>query len=202
MYSYIFAKAIAYKNTKQFVLHYGKFSRLDDGGRLSVPLDNESQTLYVEIVEMILALPSNPKRVLFTGESNSNKEKIREYFPSQLNNAELVTAGLDGDVDFNWDFEKEPPKIGAFSLIISQAMIEHLINPYKHLKDLSEYLEKDGRLIIHTEMPGFQYHRHPIDALRFYPDWFEEIAKPNRLNLQIEKKYIRDFHIFYMYKKN
>ena len=50
--------------------------------------------------------------------------------------------------------------------------------------------------------PGGPYHRHPIDACRFYPDWFEEIAK--RLNLNIIKKRINDNklnNIFYMFQK-
>lgn len=80
-------------------------------------------------------------------------------------------------------------------------MMEHLVDPYKHMKDLSSLLEEEGYLIVHTVMPGFMYHRHPVDTIRFFPDWFEEVASKKRLNLKIVSKYVRDFHIFYMYKK-
>jgi len=50
-------------------------------------------------------------------------------------------------------------------------------------------------------MPGFFYHRHPVDTLRFYPDWFEEIASKERCNLKVIKKIYRDLHLFYLYKK-
>ena len=80
--------------------------------------------------------------------------------------------------------------MGQFDLIISQAILEHLLNPYKHMYDLASLLAPKGFLIIHTVCPGHPYHRHPIDACRFYPDWFEEIAK--RLNLNIIKKRIKD----------
>jgi len=102
-------------------------------------------------------------------------------------------------VDYYWNFENDCPIHEKYSLIISQAMLEHLINPYKHISDLANLLENGGHLIVHSVLPLYQYHRYPIDCLRFFPDWFEEVAK--RLELEIVDKYIRLSHITYKYKK-
>ena len=48
-------------------------------------------------------------------------------------------------------------------------------------------------------MSGFNYHRYPVDCVRFYPDWFEEVAK--RVGLQVQDKHIRNSGITYKYKK-
>jgi len=48
-------------------------------------------------------------------------------------------------------------------------------------------------------MPGYNYHRYPVDTLRFFPDWFEEVSK--RLNLRIVKKFRRDFNVVYCFQK-
>ncbi|UCH45087.1 MAG: hypothetical protein JSV11_12470, partial [Nitrospiraceae bacterium] len=112
---------------------------------------------------------------------------------------EVLTAGLS-DADYIWNFEEDIPVIkNTVDLVISQAIFEHLLNPYKHLHDLSNLIQSTGYIIIHTVIPGFPYHRHPIDSLRFFPDWFEEAAQ--RFHLKIIKKRIKDTHIFYMYQK-
>ena len=59
----------------------------------------------------------------------------------------------------------------------SGAIIEHLVDPVKHLKDCYGLLKPGGHMVFSTVIPGFQYHRYPIDCLRFFPDWFEEIAR-------------------------
>lgn len=73
-----------------------------------------------------------------------------------VDQSQITTAGLAEDVDVVWNFENDPPDgLGPFSLIVSQAMIEHLIDPYKHVRDLYSLLAVDGNLIIHTVVPGF-----------------------------------------------
>ena len=89
--------------------------------------------------------------------------------------------------------------MGKFDLILSQAMLEHLLNPYKHVFDLSQMLNPGGKLVLHTHIPGFNYHRFPIDCVRFYPDWFEAIAE--RLNLSVYDRYIGDMRICYTLEK-
>lgn len=90
----------------------------------------------------------------------------------------ILTAGWHDDMDYQWNFEASPPKeIPTVDLIASQAIIEHLVDPVKHLKDCYGVLKPGGHMIFSTVIPGFQYHRYPIDCLRFFPDWFEEVAR-------------------------
>jgi hypothetical protein len=157
-------------------------------------LANESGYYHGELIKWSADLA--PKCTLFVGEDT----KTAFYLNEKINAKEVITAGLS-EVDYVWNFEQEPPDIDKkIDLIISRAIFEHLLNPYKHLHDLTRLVQSQGNIIIHTVMPGFRYHRYPIDTIRFYPDWFEEMA--DRLNLTIVNKRISENHIFYMYQKN
>lgn len=197
---------LLFRNTTfpKFENAYGKFKLLKNPDKYSFTLSNESQHFYWEIAKMILDITDNTfAKVLLPGENDISKKEIQAGLAHKLWKSEIHSIWLSKWVDFRWDFEDQiPENVWKYSLIISQAMIEHLVDPYKHMKDLSSMLEQWGYLIVHTVLPGFMYHRYPIDTMRFYPDWFEEIATEKRCNLQIVQKYIREFHIFYMYKKN
>jgi len=173
---------------------YGKFDGNSYDNFSVKNLANESGYYHGELIKWSADLA--PKCTLFVGEDT----KTALYLKEKINAQEVITAGLS-EVDYVWNFEQEPPAIDKkIDLIVSRAIFEHLLNPYKHLRDLTRLVKKQGKIIIHTVMPGFRYHRYPIDALRFYPDWFEEMA--DRLNLTIVNKRINENHIFYMYQKN
>jgi 2-polyprenyl-3-methyl-5-hydroxy-6-metoxy-1,4-benzoquinol methylase len=136
-------------------------------------------------------------RVLLPGENNAVKHAYVDLF--KIPESHIVTAGLADDVDYRWNFENAPPAFGKFDCIISQAMLEHLVKPYEHVRDLIDSLDVGGYLVLHTVMPGFPYHRYPVDCSRFFPDWFEKISK--RFHLQVCDKYIGDLRIMYKFKK-
>jgi hypothetical protein len=150
---------------------------------------------------MIKNINNSIKNVILDGDSKKVISIIKNNIEN-LKKSNFITVGLgDKDqFDFIWDFEKSlPDGLPKADLILSQAMLEHLLMPFEHLKDLNNLLEKDGHLILHTQLPGYSYHRYPIDSLRFYPDFFEEAAK--RLNLKVVEKYQDNFHIFYHFQK-
>ena len=156
-------------------------------------LSNESGFYHGELIKWSADL--YPNCVLFAGENT----KTATYLKEKINAKKVITAGLS-EVDYRWNFEHNAPEIPEkLDLIISHAIFEHLLNPYQHLSELARLVETQGVLIIHTVMPGFRYHRYPVDTLRFYPDWFEEMA--DRLRLKIVNKRIKEDHIFYMYQK-
>ena len=172
---------------------YGQFDRTDYEKFFVSGLPSESGVYHGEIIKW--AMDIHPQRVLFAGENKETAEQLKQIIKADF----VFTTGLGG-TDFEWDFEKEPPAIEEnFDLVVSRAILEHLLNPFKHVLDLSSLLQESGYLILHTVMPGFPYHRHPIDSVRFFPDWFEEVAQ--RMKLEIVKKKISDTHIFYMYQK-
>ena len=185
------------KEVDEWEKTYGEFDKTDYKKFTLKGLSNEATFYFGEIIKWTQDITPRPKRTLLAGEDN----KVVKYLQPKLKVNNITTTGLL-DVDYKWNFEENHPLMGQFDLIISQAILEHLLNPYKHMCDLASLLAPGGFLIIHTVCPGHPYHRHPIDACRFYPDWFEEIAK--RLNLNIIKKRINDNklnNIFYMFQK-
>lgn len=184
---------------------YGNFEKLSRADQKKYTLlyanerKNVSGVLVGEIVKMILDLDLNPEKILLDGDDKSVVDQFRKKFG--FDKADIVTAGKQGNFDFDWDFEEDYPENMPknFDLTVSQAMFEHLIDPYKHFKDLANLLKQGGRLVIHTHIPGYTYHRFPVDTIRFFPDWFELSAKKN--GLAVKRKFLRNFHIIYLFEK-
>jgi len=181
----------------QFESLYGDFHVGRDYEELAIRgLDKPSGCIRGSIVHFCRELPQ-PGRVLLPGEPSS----LRDVYATMLGvePAAVVTAGLMDDADFTWDFEQDPPDMGRFGLALSQAMLEHLIDPYKHMRDLAALLEPGGHIVVLTVLPGFNYHRYPVDCFRFFPDWFEEVAK--RLSLEVVERFIWELRIVYVLRK-
>lgn len=177
---------------------YGNFNYEKDYSKQTIHnLQKESGWIRGEIVKSVKEIAEPITSVLLPGEYNRNKNIYSDLL--NIDSTDVITAGLDKDVDFIWNFENDPPDFGRFDLIISQAMLEHLIDPYKHVRDLYNSLNKNGHMILHTVIPGFPYHRYPIDCMRFFPDWFEEVAK--RLKLEVKDRYIGELRILYRFKR-
>ena len=179
---------------KQWQKIYGDFDETNYERFTEYGLPNETSYYHGEIIKWATDITPLPKRTLLAGDNRNTAKRLQQIIQVELIN----TTGLS-DVDYPWDFEESPPQMGKYDLLISQAILEHLLSPYKHISDLASLLAPGGFLIVHTQCPGFPYHRYPIDTCRFYPDWFEEAA--DRLGLDIVKRRIKGTHIFYMYKK-
>lgn len=160
-------------------------------------LPNESGQVRGEIVYLLKEIHGSVKNLLLPGEKNVVKPIFSDILaiPTEA----ISTAGLAEDMDWPWNFEESPPEFGQFDCIVSQAMLEHLIDPCMHMRDMEKHLAPGGFLIVHSVTPGFDYHRYPVDCVRFFPDWFEEVGK--RLGLKVEQKFIDRGHITYMYRK-
>lgn len=181
------------KYVKEYEKLYGDFDKNNYDVFSIQNLPSESGFYWGELIKW--SADVKPKCVLFVGENKNTAKILKE----KINAGEVLTAGLS-NVDYKWNFEDSFPKIDKkVDLIVSQAIFEHLLNPYKHLQDMSNLVTSKGHIIIHTVMPGFPYHRYPIDSMRFFPDWFEEAAQ--RFKLRIVNKRMLDTHIFYMYQK-
>jgi hypothetical protein len=176
---------LVYERAK-FAQTYGKFTKVTEN---HVFLDNESGRIDAHVIQAIKtlrstkALPDNA-RILLDCETESAKQVIS----SLAGKAKVFSCGLSTTFDFNWDFNDAPPReIGLYDMIISQAVFEHLLNPYQHFADLRSLLYPGGILVVAVPIPGYYYHRYPIDSFRFYPDWFEEMS--TRFQMKILDKY-------------
>lgn len=160
-------------------------------------LGNESKQVFGMVVRTIRAIDEPVESMLLAGEAASAKPVYASI--AGITAEKITTAGLHGDADHQWNFEEAPPEIGRFQCVVSHAILEHLIDPYGHIRDLGNLVEPGGHLIIFTVSPGFPYHRHPIDCMRFFPDWFETIAE--RLSLEIVDRYYGSERIMYRFRK-
>jgi SAM-dependent methyltransferase len=173
---------------------YGPFDH-DDYGQYTVhDLPSESGFYHGEIIRWVQQLSPVPERPLLAGEARPAAAELARV----MKLGRVTTAGVL-DVDISWEFEEEPPAMGPFDLVISQAILEHLLDPYLHIRALGKVLAPGGFLLVHTVTPGFVYHRYPIDCCRFFPDFFETFALKS--GLIVQRKRVHENHIFYLFKR-
>jgi SAM-dependent methyltransferase len=179
---------------------YGTFTRPEEVVAQPITgLDKESGWIHRFIVEFVDRLRSEfpIAPILLAGEPARVVSHYQAWL--DLSRDDITTSGL-GEVDVVWNFEEEPPaELGGFRLVLSQAMFEHLIDPFRHVRDLYNTLAPGGSLIVMTHLPGFEYHRYPIDALRFFPDWFEAVA--SRLDAVVTGRLVGEERILYQLTK-
>ncbi|HLP49076.1 MAG TPA: methyltransferase domain-containing protein [Candidatus Kapabacteria bacterium] len=205
IYIPIFFFIVYFRDLKKIKKIFGEFESLSKKEQKSYTLVFENQAsnicgiLVPEIVKMVSDLKIDPNKVLLDGDDKSVVDQVKNRF--DFKQTEVITAGIGNNFNYFWNFEDDFPENmpSDFDLIISQAMFEHLINPYKHFEDLSKLLRKGGYLAIHSHLPGYTYHRYPIDSVRFFPDWFEFSAK--KTGLSVERKFLRNFHLIYLFQK-
>jgi hypothetical protein len=141
------------------------------------------------------------------------------YFNSEKINVLLVSENINvkkqlEDLYPNWDIDiidlypelqsddgniiigdicllNNPIPENKYNLIISQAILEHVYNPFQAMVNFSKGLKQNGLLVIHTHPPGFGYHRYPSDYIRFMKDWWYDI-----------EKYIDELELLELYQKN
>ena len=190
---------LALKTEWRFAEVYGDFRFGQSLNRYAIKgLAQESGKIHGTIVKFLLDIPEPVPALLLPGENNAVKQVYAGLLKVAPEN--ILTAGILSDMDVQWNFEQEAPAVGPFDCIVSQSMLEHLIDPYKHVRYCVSLLRPGGYLIVHTMMPGFNYHRYPVDCFRFYPDWFEEVAR--RTGLCVEDRHIRNSRITYKFKKS
>jgi hypothetical protein len=143
---------------------------------------SESNMISGIVAHAVRSVARSSDLFFLPGERRSAREAYSQISGVPID--QILTAGWHEDMDFRWNFENCPPtEIPKVDLVASQAIIEHLIDPYKHLTDCFSLLKPGGHMVFSTVIPGFQYHRYPVDCLRFFPDWFEEVAL--RLDAQV-----------------
>lgn len=189
---------LALKTEWKFAELYGDFHFGKSFNNYAIKgLAQESGKIYGAVVKFLKDIPEPITSILLPGENNAVKPVYADLL--KVTPDKIITVGILDDMDVEWNFEQDPPAIGPFQCIVSQSMIEHLLDPYKHMRDCAALLAQGGYLVVHTVMPGFNYHRYPIDCLRFYPDWFEEVAK--RIGFSVQDRYIHNSRITYKFYK-
>lgn len=115
-------------------------------------------------------------RVLLVSEGNDVKKSFEEVYPKWSFRTTDKYYDLQSEPDIIadiCDYNSLPEN--EFDLVICQATLEHLYNPWSAIKNFERTLNSNGVLVIQTHPPGFQYHSFPRDYIRFMKDWWYDI---------------------------
>lgn len=165
---------------------------------------NTSQGFHDEMKEAWDRLCPEPKHVLLVGEGKACADHFSEAYPSWI----VTSANSDSDLEPHictdlckpgW-IEKE-----LYDLIINQANLEHMYDPFGCVQETMKGLRVGGINIMHTVCPIAGYHAYPRDYFRFFGDWFADI--PGLLDTQVEMVWLltkpseNPEHIFAAYRR-
>jgi len=140
--------------------------------------------------------------VLLVSEGNN----IKSQFETQYPNWSFKTT------DMFYDLQSKPDIVAdicddnclpenEFDIIICQATLEHVYNPFNAINNFQKSLKPTGILLIHTHPPGFDYHSYPRDYFRFMKDFWYDIPKWNP-NLELLEFYmLKNEQVFTTYIK-
>lgn len=142
--------------------------------------------------------------VLLISENNKVKNEFKERYPSW----NIVTIdhypeiSTVNNVDIKGDIcDFDNPIVSKFDLIINQATIEHVYNPFQAMSNLASSLKEGGYLLTHTHPPSQEYHQYPRDYFRFMIDWWIDLPKYIK-NIELMEVYMHNnAHVFSCYKK-
>lgn len=118
---------------------------------------------------------------------NSNIDNIVDYQDKK--------TGIDFDIDLNikQNFSAK------YDIVLTQALLEHIVNPFMAIENFSDLLIDNGLLVLHTHNIKMQYHPYPIDCIRFYKDFFENITQ--YIDLELLEYLEASCHIFCVYRR-
>ncbi len=186
-----------YKQSQEW--NYGLSDIYWVGGKFSV---SNFSNGYHGILQQWWEFYNKGQFCLLISENNKVKGEFKQHYP----NWEFST------LDF-YDNKGEPIDIVAdlcneihthvkskFDLIVCQATLEHLYNPFKAMENMISLLNKGGVVVVHTHLPTYYYHPFPRDYIRFHPDWFEDIPLFIK-NCEMVELYTINGHVFSAYRK-
>jgi SAM-dependent methyltransferase len=142
--------------------------------------------------------------VLLISENNKVKKEFNITYPNwNIKTLDLYYNLTDSVPDIIGDVcsNVNPIVDTKFDLILNQATLEHLYNPFKCMENLISSLKKDGVLVSHTHPPAFPYHSFPRDYFRFMIDWWLDLPKYIADIQLMELCMYSNSHVFSVYKK-
>jgi SAM-dependent methyltransferase len=144
------------------------------------------------------------KNVLLVSEGNGVKKYFEDLYPKwsfKTTGKYYDIQGSEPDIIADICENDSLPK-NEFDLVICQATLEHVYNPWGVIKNFEKTLKSNGILLMHTHPPGFRYHSFPRDYFRFMKDWWYDIPvylnSLNLLELYMDKNEV----VFTTYIKN
>ncbi len=138
-------------------------------------------------------------KVLLISESEKVKQEFKSFYPHwDIKTTDFYDKSTDILVDV---CAKTNPFKEKFDLIINQATLEHLYNPFQAMENLTGALNVNGIIVTHTHPPRMAYHQYPRDYFRFMKDWWYDLPKYIS-GIELEEFYMyENYDVFSMYRK-
>ena len=176
------------------------------GGLLNV--NNSSGGFLERLVELALLADSKGPWLLVS-EPKSAPEEIRTAWltkygvelPEIIPIEELLHSNWNAQ-EFQYDLCKDldlKETDAKFAVVLHQSLLEHVVDPITLIKNLNGYLIPGGVQVIQTVNIYASEHRFPIDTLRFFPDFFNNLFK--YLSLQCTNCFVENQSIYAVLKK-
>ena len=129
------------------------------------------------LIESMKSIPDPRIFVVGGGEIGSGLEEFYALFHDNIISFDIYDSEA---IDFVADGHLIPIRSGYFDLVIVQAVLEHVLNPYQVVSEITRILKKDG--IVYAETPFMQQvHEGPFDFTRFTESGHRYLFKEYRL---------------------
>lgn len=188
-----------------------KFSKSNNNWNLTIGTDESvgghfclpnSSCGYHGILKQFWDYYHKGNKVLLISEGSKVKNAFKTHYPSwDFTTLDFFPGIQPGDIDIVADLCTHKFSDTSYSLIICQATLEHVINPFQAMSNMIDGLEQNGILVVHTHPPGFPYHAYPRDYLRFMKDFWYDFEKFNGKCELLELVQVKNDHVFSCYKK-
>ena len=188
-----------YKTNGNYNYDYGDGSWV--GGRLKIP--NASNGYHAILKQWWDNNKVHNANWLLISEKNT----VKPHFESLYKADKFYTLEYfseNNEVDFNYDLcdRNLVSYLPKFDVVLCQATLEHIYDPVTAIHNMINVLNKEGIALIHTHIPGFDYHPYPRDYLRYYPDWFLDVPKFINNSELLELCTDNEIgHVFALYKR-
>ena len=157
-----------------------------DYEEIFIPVQNESGLFRKNLVDLAVSHEKNSGKWCLVSEPPGVGKEITHYLKKNYNIDRQIYE-LETLLSIDWN-AKEPnhdlciPNInlmqaGSFNVLILQSLLEHVIDPVQLIRNLSNIVIPGGIIIIFTHNVLMPFHQYPIDTLRFYNDYFLNLAK-------------------------
>ena len=164
---------------------------------LMLKADNRSKGFWDKELELLKQYGIG-KECCLVAENSKVEPFLKGWFPnttfSFLGYDEADCSKYEYDMNRPFNYGKE------FDSVLSQALLEHVCRPSIAVENMVNLVKPGGVVVIHTVMPGFQVHRHPIDCVRFLPDFWKSLTEYIPATLIEYSEY--GYHVFVTYRRS
>jgi SAM-dependent methyltransferase len=141
------------------------------------------ESTYQEMQKFVASLPKTPLKIADVGSYNVNGV-YRPLFenPGWTYTGLDICAGPNVDVVLSSETEWKNIPDETYDVVISGSTLEHTRHPWLFVKEIARIMKKGGLVCIIAPYE-WEYHPHPIDCWRVFPDGMRAVMEWNGLTV-------------------